>query len=98
MNANRVRLIAAGVVLALIPWLNGGRDHTSMLITVFALLGAGIIAIARPNALTVASTPLRWAIGAWLGWGAVSLFWSVNRYQSELWLLISLIAVIAGLL
>jgi O-antigen ligase len=98
ISMNKTLVIAGGVLVALMPWFGGGRDAVALLITSFALLIAGLLLLRQSGRKTVAGWVLRWAITCWLAWGAFSLVWSVNRFQSELWLLLMALAVTAAII
>lgn len=89
-------LIIFGLLLALAPWMAGGRDALAMLISAAGLTVAGLLAFRRYELNQVTSSLLAVSIGAWLGWGALSQLWSVNRYQSQMWLLMMLLAALAA--
>jgi len=89
-------LIVAGLLLALAPWMSGGRDALALLISTAGLAIAGIFSLRRFELKGATSSFLAVSIGAWLGWGALSQIWSVNRYQSQMWLLFMLLAALAA--
>lgn len=89
-------LIVFGLLLAVAPWMAGGRDALAMLISAAGLAVAGLLALRRYDLGGVTSSFLVVSIAAWLGWGALSQLWSVNRYQSQLWLLMMLLAALAA--
>lgn len=86
-------IIIGGILIAVLPWMSGGREPLAVLISVFGLTVAAFLAT-RGQAQAVASRPLAFLATLWLGWGALSITWSVNRFQSELWLLYALIGVL----
>jgi O-antigen ligase len=87
-------MIIGAILVALLPWMSGGSDPLALLITVFALLVGAFLLWREPEQQRVASLPLRLLAFLWLGWGAASLIWSVNRYDSELWLLYAIVGVL----
>src|SRR5476651_260343 len=94
----RSLVIALGVLLALVPWMSGGRDPLAVLISVFGLLITTFLLrdIAKPQ--LAAGWWVRVLTALWLAWGAASIIWSVNRFQSEMWLLYAVIAVLVFVL
>lgn len=79
-------LIAATLVLAILPWMGGGKAPLALGLT---------SAVALLALLLGQRLPLRWyhgrviigAYAALLGWSALSLIWSVNRFDTERWLI-----------
>lgn len=91
-------LIVFGLLLAFVPWMAGGRDALAMLISAAGLAVAGMLALRRYSLNGVSSPVLAISIGVWLSWGALSQLWSVNRYQSQLWLMMMLLAALAAII
>ena len=84
------------LLVAVAPWMTGGRDAAALLISAFALALCWFLG-GRQTSKNF-DTPLFTALALWLGWGVLSLLWTANRYQTELWLLYSILAVLAGIL
>lgn len=89
-------MIVGGILVALLPWLSGGRDALAILVGAFGLALAVILTLKLPGEKALASRPLAIALAAWVGWGLISLLWSVNRYQTEWWLLILLLMILGA--
>ena len=87
-------VIVAGILITLIPWMGGGRDPLAVLISVFGLLITAFLLRDIPKPQLAAGLTVRWLTFLWLAWGAASIIWSVNRFQSEIWLLYAVIAVL----
>ena len=88
-------VIIGGILVAILPWMSGGSDPLGVVISVFGLLIAVFLMWRRPTELNLAATlPLRFLTFLWLGWGMLSLIWSVNRYDTELWLLYAILGVL----
>lgn len=86
-------MIVGGVLIGLMPWAYGGRNATWLLLTAFALVISTVLLSRGQSRQAVASRPLAVATIAWITWGVLSLTWSVNRYQTAIWLLYALLAV-----
>ena len=76
--------VCLGVAAA--PWLSGGQEPVAGLISAFALLLGTVLLSRQPSVRQLKRGPLVWIYGALMGWAALSLIWSVNRYSSEVWL------------
>lgn len=87
-------LIMGGVLLAVLPWFSGGRDPIAVLISVFGLTISLFLLLRHASSPRVASFPLRVLTTLWLGWAGLSLVWTVNRFETEMWILYALIAVV----
>lgn len=87
-------VIIGGILLAVLPWMSGGSDPLAVVISAFGLLVASYLLSRRPEQHRVATLPLRFLAVLWLGWGTLSLIWTVNRYDSELWLLYAILGVL----
>lgn len=92
----RIYLIVGGILAALLPWLSGGRDGLAMLISAFGLSIAVVLSLQVPGERKLASRPLAIALGVWVGWAVLSLIWSVNRYQTEWWIMVLLLMILAA--
>jgi exopolysaccharide production protein ExoQ len=84
MNKSMFAVIC--LLLPVVPFLSGGRDPLSLMLSFF---GVGLAAFLtyrtwRPVRLPLAVTIAATGLGAW---AALSLFWTVNRFETELWLL-----------
>jgi O-antigen ligase len=90
----RVWVILIGILLAVTPWMSGGRDPQAVLISTLGLLLSIFLLWRQHQSHRTASILLQAATAVWLGWGALSIIWSVSRYDSELWLLYALLGVL----
>ncbi len=88
-------MIVGGVLIGLMPWAYGGRNATWMLVAAATLALSAWLLLRQKKPVAIATLPLAAAATAWIGWGALSLLWSVNQYQSYIWLLYALLAVAA---
>jgi O-antigen ligase len=87
-------VVVGGILIGLIPWAGGGRDAAWIMAVSFALVITWLLIQRDAKPKTVVSLALRIATAAWIGWAALSLTWSVNRFQTETWLLYAILAVI----
>jgi len=87
-------VIIGGILIAILPWMSGGSDPLAVMISAFGILVAAFLLARRPEQHRVATLPLRFLTVLWLGWGTLSLIWSANRYDSELWLLYAILGVL----
>ncbi len=94
---NKSLIVVGGLLTAVLPWMSGGRTAVAVLISVFGLLVSSFLLLRTVSPRTTSSGALRFLAFAWVGWSAASLIWTVNRFQSEQWLLYSLIAIIVFL-
>jgi O-antigen ligase len=77
-------IICLGVAMA--PWLSGGQEPIAILVSGFALLIASVLLWQQPVVRQLKFGPLMLSYLSLVGWTALSLIWSVNRYSSMLWL------------
>jgi O-antigen ligase/cytochrome c-type biogenesis protein CcmH/NrfG len=80
------KALAVCVAVAIAPWLTGGQDPLAMLISGFALLIGMVLVKLQPVAPQLRSRPLGVLYWALVGFAALSLLWSANRYSSALWI------------
>ena len=102
MNSDRepqlrpvIRLILViATLVALLPWFSGGQDLIAQVISLSLLLMASLLAWRQPSLPSIdrrlAATGL-----AFLVWGALSLVWTASRYDTVLWLLPVVAAMVA---
>lgn len=82
-----IRLILVMATLAaLLPWFSGGQDLVAQVISLTILLLAGLLAWRQPSLPLVDRRLAVVGLGV-LAWGALSLVWTANRYDTVLWLL-----------
>ena len=91
-------VIVGSILIAAMPWMSGGRDHIWILVSAFSLLVGSYLILTRPGRKTVATKALVVSLVAWIAWAAASLIWSVNQYQTWVWILMALMAVTVGFL
>lgn len=91
-------VIVGSILICLMPWASGGRDHIWILVTAFPLAIGAFLILRRSGRHTVSTRALSLSLGAWVGWAALGLLWSVNRFQTETWILLALMAVATGFL
>jgi len=90
-----VRLILVMATLAaLLPWFSGGQDLVAQVISLVLLLLASLLAWRQPHLPLVDRRLTAVGLGL-LAWGALSLVWTANRYDTVLWLL-PLVAAMAA--
>src|SRR5579864_143398 len=87
-----VTSLAVILLIAIAPWLTGGKDPLALGITAMVLLLGSVLVWLQKG---VPQAGDRW-LGGWYGglaiWAGLSLIWTVNRYQSVLWLVYLLLA------
>ena len=92
-------IIAATIMLLLglsvFPWFGGGQEGTIRFVTAGLLLLASILAWRQPFLNKLKRGPLTLSYGAFVAWTGLSLLWSVNRYETIMWLALLLLAGIA---
>lgn len=91
-------VIVGSILISAMPWMSGGRDHIWILVSAFSLLVGSYLILARPGRKTVTTKALVVSLVAWIGWALISLIWTVNQYQTWLWILLALMTVTVGLL
>jgi len=79
--------LAAVLLVAVMPWFQGGKDPLGWMILLGVGLLGGFVAW-RSQDRAVNSGHLGWAWLALIGWTALSLTWTVNRFQTISWLLL----------
>lgn len=82
-----VKTVAVCVAVAVAPWLTGGQEALAMLISVLALVLGALMLWRQPEVRKLKWGPLSAIYGALVVWALLSLFWSVNRYSSMLWVI-----------
>lgn len=95
---SKVTVMAVVLSLAIMPWFQGGRDPVGwMMLWGVALLGSFIL-WRSDTKVTLGRIGLIWA--AFAGWTALSLIWTVNRYQTVttllLYLLVGIVFILAA--
>lgn len=74
------------LAVALAPWMTGGREPLAMMLSSSALLLGLLLLWLQPEAPIIGLKAPRWIFLGFLGWGALSLIWSVDRYSTVQWL------------
>lgn len=81
-----------------VPWQLGGKEPAAILVD-FLLLALAAWLLLRSNEVKAVSIKgLGWLPMVFLGWAGMSMVWSVNRFQTVMWLEISMLAVGAWLM
>ncbi len=92
------RLAVWLLVCLTIPWKFGGKEQVAILVDFLLLVLASFLLLRSPEIKsTVVKGPM-WLPFAFLSWASLSLIWSVNRYQTVVWLEITGLAIVAFLL
>lgn len=81
--------------VGVLPWLTGGTEPVAILITTTALLIAIFLIWRSKQAVTAHRDILVYAGLGLVGWGGLSLLWTVNRYQTVSWFVLWSLAVTA---
>ncbi len=81
-----VKTIAVCTAVAVAPWLTGGQEPLAVLISTLALLLGALMLWRQPEVRKLKRGPLSMIYAALVVWGLLSLFWSVNRYSTVLWI------------
>ncbi len=74
------------LAIAVAPWLSGGQEPLSMLISGFALLLGSLLVWRQPESKVLARGPLVVCFGLLIGFALLSLLWTANRYSSAIWI------------
>lgn len=82
------------MLAAIVPWGIGGWDSIAQFVAVFSILLALFFLWRTGEAHTSASKPLALVTTSLLGWGALSLIWSVNQYDTFKWLMVATLGVL----
>jgi len=82
-----VKTVAVCVAVAIAPWLTGGQEPLAMLISVLAVVLGALMLWRQTEVRQLKLGPLSATYGALVAWALLSLFWSVNRYSSMLWII-----------
>ncbi len=98
--AKPMRRVVAGtlvacLVVAMAPWLTGGREPVAAVVTGAALLLGALLVWRQSAVRRSGGGSLGWA---WLGlmaWGGLSLVWTANRFSTAVWLMSWLMAGVA---
>ena len=81
-----IKTIAVCVAIAIAPWLTGGQEPMAILISVLAVVLGALMLWRQPEVRQLKRGPLTATYGALVVWAVLSLFWSVNRFSSALWI------------
>ncbi len=89
MNLRSVITWTVGVcvAVAMAPWLSGGQEPLAMLLSVGAVLLGALLLWRQPAVRRLRRGSLVWAWSAFIGWGALSLWWTANHYSTIIWLI-----------
>lgn len=89
--------LAAILAITVMPWFQGGRDPVGWMVLIGVGLLGSFILWRNQAVVTVGRIGLFWS--GFIAWTALSMFWSVNRYQTFtqllLYLLIGVIFILA---
>lgn len=89
---------ALGVYLLLgllIPWQSGAKEPAALVVDGLILVLASFLLLRSDLSETRISGAEALLPAAYVAWGLLSLSWSVNRYQSVMWVIVTSIAVVA---
>lgn len=91
----KLTLIAGLLVAITIPWQLGGKEPIALTVSLLVVFLALILQFnsERMNLSQKFNPP--WPLLAFGAWGALTLLWSVNRYQTVIWLLVLSIGLAA---
>lgn len=87
-----VKAVAVCIAVAIAPWFTGGQEPVALVIATLSVLLGALLLWRQPSVRRLGRGPLVWSYFGLVGWSAMSLIWSVNRYSSALWLLQLVIA------
>lgn len=88
-------VIVLGIAVGFFPWLSGGKDPLAILVTYFGLVIAGLLLLRREGIVSRTGPAVRLFATLLIIWSGLSLTWSVNRFQTELWV-VYLVAGVAA--
>ncbi len=88
-------LVAICVAVAAAPWLSGGQLPLALMLSGMAMLLGSLMLWRQPAVRNFRGGPLSWYYLAFIGWGILSLAWSVNRFSTVMWLIPIILAGIA---
>lgn len=74
------------VALSIFPWFSGGQDSLIRFITAGLILLGSILAWVQPSLRKLQYGPLSLSYFCFVGWTALSMVWSINRYETVIWL------------
>lgn len=94
INLGKGQAAVAVLLVAILPWLSGGRDPAG-LITIYGATALGFFLVWRLNYKVPAKPTLALPATCLLIWATTSTIWSVNRYQTVIWVII--LALLYGL-
>ncbi len=90
-ETSRMRPVIVGTVTLLLglivfPWFSGGQESMIRFIVGGLILLAAILIWRQPSVRRLNFSMLSLSYGAFVAWTALSLLWSVNRYETVIWL------------
>ncbi|MEO7617677.1 MAG: O-antigen ligase family protein [Candidatus Saccharibacteria bacterium] len=78
--------------LATFPWFSGGQDGVIRFIVAGLLMLAAVLAWRQPSFAKLKSGTLTLSYTLFVAWTGLSLLWSVNRYETVMWLALLVLA------
>lgn len=91
-------MLLAALWLAITPWFFGGRRPVALLVTAMAVLAASFLLWRSPEPRKLGRGLLPMAYLGLLAWGTASLYWSINRFETAVWLIYLALAGVVFLL
>lgn len=86
MKSGILGILVVCLGIATAPWLSGGQEPVAMLISGLALLLGALLVQRQPEARKLRRGPLTASFALLIGFAALSLLWSANRYSSVVWI------------
>ncbi|HSX01670.1 MAG TPA: O-antigen ligase family protein, partial [Candidatus Saccharimonas sp.] len=83
------------LMVAMAPWMSGGQDTLAMFLGSGALLLGVLLTWRQPAVRGLKAGMLVWSAAGLLGWAALSLAWTANRYSTVVWLVMLVTAILA---
>ena len=90
-----IKAVVVCLAVAATPWLTGGQEPLGRVLSGFALLLGLLLLRRQPLVPTLKRGPLLAAYGALMLLAVLSLFWSVNRYSTAIWIIEWVMAAVA---
>jgi O-antigen ligase len=72
--------------IAIFPWFSGGQEGVIRFVVAGLLMLAAVLAWRQPSFAKLKSGPLTLSYTLFVVWTGLSLIWSVNRYETIMWL------------
>ena len=94
-NPPRVIIVSTLILilgLAIFPWFSGGQEGVIRFVIAGLIMIGALLAWRQPSLAKLKAVPLVTSYSLFVAWTGISLLWSVNRYETIMWLALLVLA------